>query len=246
MKTTGIILAGGKGERLKTLTRDKIMLRIGAGAVISWSVSVFAQSGLFDELILTYRNESQRDAIEAELQRAVKDLPPIIWVQGGEQRQDSVHKALCAVTTGTQWVYIHDGARPFITIQDLQSLKTEVQKNGSAALASPVTDTIKRANRCGSTESLQLEDLDRSRLYAMQTPQVFEFEKINNAYQKLVASQQSVTDCVEALNQLNNSPTTLVFPEQNNFKITRPEDVALANFLIHSGSIKKVFELAYS
>jgi 2-C-methyl-D-erythritol 4-phosphate cytidylyltransferase len=221
------------------------MLRVGAGAVISWSVSTFAQSGLFDEMVITYRDDIQRERMEAELRRAVPNLPTLQWVQGGEQRQDSVANALAAVAATSEWVFIHDGARPFITVGDLRNLDAAVRQSGSAALATPVTDTIKRADRSGNLQALQLEDLDRSRLYAMQTPQVFRTARIRAAYQSVIAGAVTVTDCVDAAVRLDNGPVSLVFPEQNNLKITRPEDVELANFLIHTGSIKKVFELAY-
>ena len=246
MKSTAIILAGGKGTRLKTLTRDKITLRIGAGAVISWSAAVFSQAGFFDELIITYRDETQRITMEQELKRAVPNCPPVRWVQGGEQRQDSVLNALEAASKDTDIVFIHDGARPFITVDDLNNLKDGVAENGAAALALPVTDTIKRADRSGDLNNLQLEDLERSRLYAMQTPQVFDFQKILEAYREVAASGTAITDDVEAWVQHTAGKTSLVQPEQLNFKITRPEDVELANFLIHTDSIKKVFELAYS
>ena len=243
MKTTAIILAGGKGSRLQALTQDKTLLRIGAGAVISWSVRVFCDTDCCDALVITYRDEDQRVKIEKELKQSIPNLPLIHWVQGGEQRQDSVFNALNAVPEDTDIVYIHDGARPFITAKDLGALKDAVMQTGSAALATPVTDTIKRADKKGETEGLRLEDLDRSRLYAMQTPQVFDFQKIRNAYQKVKESGIVVTDDVEALSQSDGTPCTLVFPEQNNLKITRPEDVELANFMIQTASVKKVFEL---
>ena len=246
MKTTAILLAGGKGTRLSSLTRDKMMLRIGAGAVISWSVSGFTQAGFFDELIITYRDEQQRDALEQELKRAVPNSPSIRWVQGGAERQDSVMNALEAVSKDTAIVFIHDGARPFITVQDLKHLREAVTETTGAALATPVTDTIKRANQTNELSDLQLEDLDRSRLHAMQTPQVFPYKKILEAYRNIIASSSMITDDVEAWVRHTGGTTSLVRPEQLNFKITRPEDVEMANFLIHTDSIKKVFELAYS
>lgn len=245
MKFTAIILAGGRGTRLQSLTRDKTLLRIGAGAVISWSVSVFSRNPSCESIVITFRDEAQRNRIEAEIQRAVPKPPPLRWVQGGEQRQDSVHHALTALGDHSQRVFIHDGARPFITSQDLERLWVAVHQSGAAALAVPVTDTIKRADRPGTLEDLQLEDLQRDRLYAMQTPQVFRTDAIRSAYAQVQELGVTVTDCVDAWTRTYGAPVTLVTPEQNNLKITRPEDVELANFLVHSGSIKKVFELAY-
>lgn len=245
MKVTGIILAGGKGERLKSITQDKIMLRIGAGAVLTWSVANFTQSGIFDQLIITYRDDQQKEIISNELKSALKDCLPITWVQGGERRQDSVQNALEAIADDIDFVFIHDGARPFITRQDLNGLFEAVQKTGGASLAKPVTDTIKRSDKSGSLEELQLEDLERPRLYAMETPQVFRFKEIRNAYRAINKTEKNITDCVAAYNS-PDQPVSLVLSEQNNLKITNPSDVEIANFLIHTGSIKKVFELAYT
>src|SRR5690606_20928452 len=134
---------------------------------------------------------------------------------------------------------------PFITDADLDALMNAAQTTGTAALAVPLTDTVKRADRTGTLEGLLLEDLQRERLFAMQTPQVFRSDVIRSAYTQLQQTGATVTDCVDALMRANPTPVTLVNPEQNNLKITRPEDVELANFLVHTGSIKKVFELAY-
>lgn len=245
MKFTAIILAGGRGTRLQSLTRDKTLLRIGAGAVISWSVHAFARCEACESIVLTYRDNSQREKIESELQRSVPKLPPLHWVVGGDRRQDSVLNALSSVPHCSEWVFIHDGARPFITDADLDALMNAAQTTGAAALAVPLTDTVKRADRTGTLEGLLLEDLQRERLFAMQTPQVFRSDVIRSAYTQLQQTGATVTDCVDALMRANPTPVTLVNPEQNNLKITRPEDVELANFLVHTGSIKKVFELAY-
>jgi len=240
MKTAiGVLLAGGKGDRLRSVTRDKILLRIGAGAVISWSAKAFQASGLFRELIVVYRDAKQREAIAEEFQQRIPDLVPVRWVQGGERRQDSVLNALLEIDDPEATVFIHDGARPFLTPGDLRRLLAAVVSTGAAAIATPVTDTIKRADRAGSLENLHLEDLNRSRLYAMATPQVLATVTL------LHAKGMNVTDCVAAYS-VNGKPVTLVEPLQNNLKITRPEDVELANFLIHTGSIQKVFELAYT
>ena len=244
MNATGIILAGGSGERLKSITHDKTLLRIGAGGLISWSVSTFTRSGFFSDLIIVYRDYEQKNQLQEELNSRVKCPLHKTWVQGGARRQDSVQNALEAVPEGTDYVFIHDGARPFITENDLKNLLQAVQETGAASLAKPVTDTIKRANVAGTRKNLNLEDLQRNRLYAMETPQAFRFGDIREAYRNVQKEGITVTDCVAAYNSLSR-PVTLVEAEQNNLKITNPADVELANFLIHTGSIKKVFELGY-
>ena len=245
MKHVGIILAGGSGNRLKSVTQDKALLRIGAGAVISWSVVVFHQAGLFDELVIVHRDEEQKTKIEDELKQCLKESLPIKWVTGGARRQDSVMNALRMINDSEKVVFVHDSARPFITPQDLQNLSRAVSKTGAATMATKVTDTIKQADRTGDLENLQLEDLNRDTLYAMATPQVFKTKNLLEAYEQIEDLEKEVTDCVAAY-QLEKRGVSLVLPQQNNFKITNPEDVELANFLIHTGSIQKVFELAYS
>ena len=244
MNVTGIILAGGSGERLKSVTRDKTTLRIGGGRLINWSVSTFTRSEIFSDLIMVYRDYEQENMLHEELNSQVKHSLHKTWVQGGARRQDSVLNALEAVREGTDYVFIHDGARPFVTENDLRNLLKAVEKTGAASLARPVTDTIKRAGVAGTLDNLQLEDLQRNRLYAMETPQAFRFTDIREAYRNVQRAGLTVTDCVAAYSY-EPRPVTLVESEQNNFKITTPADVELANFLILTGSIKKVFELGY-
>ena len=244
MNATGIILAGGSGERLKSVARDKTLLNIGGGRLINWSVSTFTKSGIFSDLIIVYRDYEQENMLQRELNSQVKCSLHKTWVKGGARRQDSVQRALEAVPEETDYVFIHDGARPFITVNDLKNLLTAAEKSGAASLARPVTDTIKRANVAGTRNNLNLEDLQRDRLYAMETPQAFRFADIREAYRNVQNEGITVTDCVAAYNYTSR-PVTLVESEQNNLKITNPIDVEIANCLIHTGSIKKVFELAY-
>jgi 2-C-methyl-D-erythritol 4-phosphate cytidylyltransferase len=245
MAAAGIILAAGSGQRLKSITHDKTLLRIGAGAVVSWSVAVFSRAKVVDRLVLVYRDAQQRSIMETEIAHSVPDCPQLHWVQGGERRQDSVWKALQALESHcNDLVFIHDAARPFITVGDLHRLRDAACSSGAAALARPVTDTIKRADVAGRLHSLHLEDLQRSLLYAMETPQVFRQETIREAYRAVQADGVDVTDCVAAYSRAG-APVDLIIPEQNNFKITHPHDVETANFMVHSGSVARAFDLAY-
>ena len=245
MSLASIILAGGKGNRLQSIAKDKILLPLGEHAVICWSVGACYYSKLFETLLIVYRDKSQKKQIQEQLEHSFgrSILKTILWTVGGIRRQDSVLNALESLPKTTETVFVHDGARPFVTATDLNQLKKAFESSDTSTLATPVTDTIKRAEQVGGHwDNLNLEDLDRNRLFAMQTPQVFNHEQLLKAYRHLNATNEDVTDCVEAHRRYFQSNCRIVFPEQNNLKITRPEDVEFANFLIQKGSIKNVIE----
>ena len=233
-----ILLAGGSGSRLKEVTRDKTLLRIGSwGTVVRWNLNVFLQAGIFQELVIVTRDEAQRAAIEAELAGIPLGHTRVHWAQGGARRQDSVFNGLEALPEDTGWVAVHDVARPFVTAQDLVRLKQAVLEDGAAALARPVTDTIKQADHEGETRNLNLRDLQRPLLWAMETPQVFRYAAILDAYRSVQHSGAVVTDCVGAY-AMSGGRVSLLESSQPNFKITRPVDVEWANFLINKGVIQ--------
>ncbi len=241
MKRAAIILASGSGQRLQTVVHDKMLLRIGRAPLINWSLGAFIESGLFQQIILTYRDDEQKKLLEDSIILKLPDDISISWVQGGTLRQDSVWNALQVVEPDCDCVYIHDGARPFISPEDIYALDAHLQNGTAAAMARKVTDTIKLVTPAAS-DSLELEELDRSRLYAMQTPQAFPYHRILQAYQSAISQGEILTDCVGAYS-FKDYNTHLVEPSQDNFKITRPEDVTYANYLLETGQLKKWFEL---
>ena len=149
---------------------------------------------------------------------------------GGAQRQDSVWSGLQAATQ--PWVAVHDGARPLISPEMiLQTIAAAVQ-TGAAALAKPVTETLKRANM----EQVVLPDtpaIDRAQLWSMETPQVFSRQLLREAYELVRAGNHLVTDEVSAM-QLLGRPVQLVLNPSPNPKITYPPDIALAEQLLRS------------
>jgi 2-C-methyl-D-erythritol 4-phosphate cytidylyltransferase len=243
METIAIILAGGKGERLRSLCEDKVLLPLCGVPVIAWSVSAFAQSGWVDRLVLVYRDEAQRDAIAAVIEGRVPASCRVQYVQGGLRRQDSVRHALEVLEGRQGWVLVHDAARPFVTAGDVQRLLDAARNCGASALGRPVSDTIKLAANTGEVlKGLVLEDLPRARLHAMETPQVFDCKALLDAYREVESLALEVTDCIGAYGR-GGAVVALVGSEQHNLKITHPRDVELADFLVGKGSIKKVFEL---
>jgi 2-C-methyl-D-erythritol 4-phosphate cytidylyltransferase len=133
--------------------------------------------------------------------------------------------ALNVASDRCKYVFIHDCARPCVTSEAIQALHEAVLSDQAASLAHPVVDTIKRIPKAGALQSVSLEDLDRSRLWAMETPQAFAFSSILKAYQKVAAEQLSVTDDSAAAATIGLH-TTLVPNPAPNPKLTTPADLA--------------------
>jgi len=177
-----ILLAAGSGQRMQGAVEDKILAPLRSEPVINHSVRAFLDSGFIDRFTIVYRDVEQSSALAYPL-REFGDLP-VDWVQGGNERQDSVRHGLLAQTHECRYVYIHDCARPLVSRNALRLLRETVKRDGAAVLAKPVADTIKRAPAGAAPRNLMLEDLDRSRLWAMETPQGFYFPDILAAYEE--------------------------------------------------------------
>lgn len=158
----------------------------------------------------------------------------IIVVNGGENRCDSVLNGLRYVMTHLPlaWVMVHDAARPCLKTEDLDKLIQIYDENG-AILAIPATDTIKRA----SPNQQILHTEDRSQLWLAQTPQFFRADLL---YDALITAQQqgiTVTDEASAM-EFSGFRPRLVAGRSDNLKITRPEDLALAEFYLSTRGTK--------
>jgi 4-diphosphocytidyl-2-methyl-D-erithritol synthase len=125
-------------------------------------------------------------------------------------------------------VAIHDAARPLITAEQIERVFEQCRIHAAASLAEPISDTLKYAD----AEFLVTGSVDRHQLYAMQTPQVFEWRLIEDAYRAVYSENASVTDEVSAVERLGRK-VILVPNTDLNFKITYPRDLALAEFVIH-------------
>jgi 2-C-methyl-D-erythritol 4-phosphate cytidylyltransferase len=148
-------------------------------------------------------------------------------VPGAERRQDSVRAGLDQIDRDANYVAVHDAARPLITPEQIERAFEQCRVHGSAALAQPVNDTLKRAD----ADLLVAGLVDRHRLYAMQTPQIFERKLIEDAYRAVYAEKASVTDEVSAVERLGNK-IALVLNDDFNFKITYPRDLPVADFIL--------------
>jgi len=150
-------------------------------------------------------------------------------VPGGERRQDSVRAGLDCIDRGARYVAVHDAARPLVTPEQIERAFEQCRLHGAATLAQPVNDTLKRAD----AELLVLASVDRQLLYAMQTPQIFERELIEDAYRAVYADNMAVTDEVSAVERLGRK-IALVLNDDFNFKITYRRDLPVADFILRN------------
>jgi 2-C-methyl-D-erythritol 4-phosphate cytidylyltransferase len=147
-------------------------------------------------------------------------------VRGGRERQDSVRNALAALPADIQHVFIHDCARPLIRAEQLVALHKIVRREHAVVLAHRLTDTIKEHR-----DDARLRTLDRSRLWAMETPQVFSRDLIARAYARVTARKLHITDDAQAVEQLGH-PIALLENGSLNPKLTRPADLDYLEFLL--------------
>jgi 2-C-methyl-D-erythritol 4-phosphate cytidylyltransferase len=220
MKTTAIIVAAGAGSRFKSDT-PKQFLEINGKPVIVHTLERFQAAPSIDSIVLVL-SEGQANAFDAE---AVSKLEKV--VAGGETRAHSVLNGLNAVNADTEIVAVHDGARPLVTVEEIEATIAKAKETGAACLTAPVTDTIKsvRGGEIAAT-------LDREKLRRALTPQAFKIEVLRSAFEG-VDLNDSVTDECYLVEKLGH-PIATVEGSPRNIKITHPEDLILAEALLKS------------
>lgn len=218
-RTAVILLAAGSGTRMAAAVPDKVLATLGGRPVFAHSAAAFMQSTIADLYVVVYRDQRQMTALAAYAPT------PSILVRGGRERQDSVMNALAALPDDIAHVFIHDCARPLIRPEQLVALHKIVRREGAVVLAHRVTDTVKEHRGEG-----RLRTLDRSRLWAMETPQVFRRDLIARAYARVAARRLKITDDAQAVEQLGH-PVALLENSHPNPKLTRPADLPYLEFL---------------
>ncbi len=236
MSYAAILLAAGKSNRMGNQIDDKIIAEVGGIPIFWYSANVFLKSNIFTQIIIVYRDNQQRLAIEKIINPIIdcSNSIEISWVEGGELRQDSVSNGLDQMSDAIKYVFIHDCARPIIRLDSLLQLKSLVIKYRAVSLASKVTDTIKKVTQTDSAENLySLVDIDRNKLWSMETPQVFESELILNAYKKIKLLKIVITDDTAAISLLDH-PVFLLEASYPNPKLTNPIDFKWVEYLLQN------------
>ncbi len=231
-RSTAIVLAAGQGKRMNSSVRKQYLL-IKDKPVLYYSLKAFEESDIDDIVLVVGEGE------EAQVQRDILDSYGFCKVRavicGGRERYHSVAYGIRSISWECDYIFIHDGARPFLDQETIIRAFDGVRQSAACVVGMPVKDTIKIADENGFVESTP----NRSRIWQIQTPQVFERQLIAAAYEKLLAGEKKIlaegiviTDDAMVVEYFMNRPVKLVPGSYKNIKITTPEDLKIAEALV--------------
>lgn len=226
-KCTAIVLAAGQGKRMNSKIQ-KQFLEVQGNPILYYSLRCFQNSPLIQNIILV-TGEEVLSYCKSEIIEKYNFSKVTRIIPGGQERYDSVYAGLLACED-CDYVFIHDGARPFITDEILQRGLEGVQDTGACVIGMPSKDTVKLADSRGFVK----ETPDRSRVWTIQTPQVFSYSLIFEAHKSIRRKDMnSITDDAMVVEQETGAEIRLVEGSYQNIKITTPEDLFVAEaFLI--------------
>ncbi|MGY0614303.1 2-C-methyl-D-erythritol 4-phosphate cytidylyltransferase [Vibrio sp. FJH11] len=219
-----IVPAAGVGSRMKA-DRPKQYLLINGKAVLEHTVEKLLSHPKISKVVVAI---TEGDPYYPEL--SIANHPDVIRVAGGKERADSVLSGLNYVSAqfSSEWVLVHDAARPCVSLTDIDRLiDVCVVHPTGGILASPVRDTMKRANPAQDID----HTVDREALWHALTPQMFKTQQLKRALDDALQQGIPITDEASALEWLGETPA-LVQGNASNIKITQPEDLALAEFYL--------------
>ena len=217
-KVGAIIAAAGESQRMGGV--DKVFALLGGKPVLSRVIDAFQGCSSINQIVVVITTENLERCRQLITEEGWSK--PIEVCAGGRRRQDSVAAGLNRLSQ-CQWVVVHDGARPLLTADLIERGLGAARETGVAIAAVPVTDTIKVA---GDDRIVQ-QTLPRRNLWAVQTPQVFRFDIITEAYRQV---DDEVTDDASLVEQLGYK-VKLYMGSYDNIKVTTPDDLALAEVL---------------
>lgn len=222
---SAVIVAGGKGKRIGG-DIPKQYIKLKDKEIIAYTLEAFINIEEISEIILVVPEND----IEYCHENILKKYGYEKWVKiaaGGQERQDSVYNGLSACKNN-DIVLIHDGARPFVSDKIIRECIACAYKAGACTAAVPVKDTIKTVDSSG----VVIDTPDRSRLYAVQTPQAFKYELILNAHKKWRSDirRKPATDDTQMAEYMGVK-VQIVKGSYDNIKITTPEDIILGEIL---------------
>jgi 2-C-methyl-D-erythritol 4-phosphate cytidylyltransferase len=217
-----VVVAAGKGTRMGTADR-KPFLTLAGKPIVVHTLEALSRAGVAEIVLVVGADDVERAGrlcAEHRLDKVRKVVP------GGAERQHSVLEGLRMLES--EWALVHDGVRPFVTPDIVSRCLEAARRTGGAVAAVPVKDTIKMADERGRVAATP----DRSRLWAVQTPQVFRRRALQEALEAALAEGYVGTDDAAAAERAG-IPVELAMGDYRNIKITTPEDLSLAKLWLN-------------
>ena len=227
MQVGAVIPAAGLSKRLGT-RRRKPFVRLAGRPILAWTLQALEAVSLLKEIVVVAHRKDLKGV--CTMIRGLKLSRPVKVVPGGSTRMESVFQGLRALSPAIRWVAVHDGARPLVTPDLIRRTIQAARKSGAAIAAVPVVPTIKEARGRWVAATL-----NRSRLWAVQTPQVFRRDWLERAHQRGRANGVEATDDAALVERLG-CRVRIVPGFPRNIKITASEDLAIAEVLLRVGT----------
>lgn len=229
-KITAIVLSAGKGSRMKS-DIPKQYMSLNDKPVIYYSLKAFEDSSVSQIVLVTGKEDVAY--CEKEIVQKYRFKKVVAVVAGGAERYDSVYCGLLAAPD-TDYVLIHDGARPMVDQKIINDSIECVKKAKACVVGMPSKDTIKISDE----QNYAIDTPDRKTLWSIQTPQAFSYELICNAYSKLYKDIEqgkdipTITDDAMVVEYATNQKVKLIEGNYENIKITTPEDILIADIFL--------------
>lgn len=224
---SAVVVAAGSARRMEGI--DKVLAPLGELPVLVHTLYAFQDCSAFDEVVVVTREDLLVEVSQLCRQYGLDKVTKV--VVGGADRIHSVWAGLQEVQADAGLIAVHDGARPLVPQNVLEEVVARAGVTGAAAPAVPVTDTIKRGEN-----GLAVETVDRSSLWAVQTPQVFEAGLIRAAIKKAVDDGENLTDDCAAVERLGMK-VSLTTGSRENIKITTPFDLLMGEVILEARAI---------
>ena len=219
---SAVVVAAGSARRMEGI--DKVLAALGGYPVLVHTLRAFQQCPLISEVVVVTREDLLVEIADLCRDFALTKVTKV--VKGGKERIHSVQAGLNEVREDAELIAIHDGARPLLPPDVLEEVLQTAARTGAAAPAVPVTDTVKRAQ-----DGLAVETVDRSTLFAVQTPQVFQADLIRAAVHKALEDGEVLTDDCAAVERLGMK-VSLTRGSRENLKLTTPFDLVVGEAVL--------------
>jgi len=213
---SAVVVAAGSSSRMGL---DKVLAEVGGVPVIVRCLEAFQQAPSITEVVVVTREDLVPDIARLCQDFGLNKVAKVI--RGGESRTQSARMGTLEADRKAPLIAIHDGARPFVTVQVIEEAVVQAAQCGAAAPAVPVKDTVKTAH-----DGIVEQTLDRGALYAVQTPQVFDADLIRAALQKALDDGVQLTDDCAAVERLGMK-VMLTAGDERNIKLTTPTDLLI-------------------